>query len=196
MAMGDSLLASHSISGRSIAHAVSRALGEPVVNRSVLGARILYRLPITGAMGLNISKQYKAGKWDWIILNGGGNDLWLGCGCSRCSRKMDKLISKDGRRGAIPGLVSRLRKTGAHVIYVGYLRSPGVSSPIEHCRDDGNELERRIARLAKLDRGITFLSLANLVPHGDRSYHAIDMIHPSIKGSATIGRMLAEIIRK
>ena len=109
---------------------------------------------------------------------------------------MNKLISKDGRSGEIPRLVSRLRKTGAKVIYVGYLRSPGVGSPIEHCRDEGNELEARIARLAKLDRGITFLSLQDLVPHGDRSYHGMDMIHPSIKGSATIGRMVADIIRQ
>ncbi len=196
LAMGHSLMASHSISGRSIAHAVSKSLGQPVVNRSVVGARMIYRLPITGAMGLSIVKQYRPGKWDWIILNGGGNDLWFGCGCARCDRKINKLISKDGRRGEIPRLLSRIRQDGAHVIYIGYLRTPGVTSPIEHCSDEGNELESRIARLAQLDRGITFLSLAQLVPSGDRSYHTIDMIHPSLKASAEIGRMVADIIRR
>jgi hypothetical protein len=109
---------------------------------------------------------------------------------------MDKLISPDGRRGAIPGFVGRLRGEGAQVIYVGYLRTPGVTSPIEGCADEGNELDRRVARLAALDAGVHFLSLADLVPPGDRSYHALDLIHPSAKASAEIGRRIAEIIGK
>lgn len=195
LAMGDSLLASHKISGRSIADAVEKKLGEPVTNRSVLAARVLYKLPISGSLGLSIPKQYRSGNWDWVILNGGGNDLWLGCGCMFCNRKINKLIAKDGQGGKIPKLVAKLRKTGAQVIYVGYLRSPGVGSPIEHCRDEGDELERRIDDFAKQDDGVYFLSLADLVPHGDRSYHGLDMIHPSLKASKIIGGLVAEIIK-
>lgn len=194
LAMGDSLLAAHQITNQSITHAVEKELGEQITDRSVMGARILYSLPISGSMGLNISKQYKPGNWNWVILNGGGNDLWLGCGCILCSRKIDKLISNDGRSGEIPELVSNLRGTGARVIYVGYLRSPGVPSPIDHCRDEGDEFERRINTFAKRDDGVYFLSLADLVPLGDRSYHGIDMIHPSIKASKEIGELVAKII--
>jgi lysophospholipase L1-like esterase len=194
LALGDSLMASHSISGRSISDTVEKSLGEPVINRSVLGARIIYKLPISGAAGLSIPKQYLDGDWDWVVVNGGGNDLWLGCGCGPCDRKMNKLISRDGSKGAIPSMVSRLRSSGSKVIYVGYLRSPGVGSPIEHCRDDGNELESRVARLAERDEGTYFLSLADLVPHGDRSFHGIDMIHPSLKASNAIGQRVARII--
>ncbi|MFY0311978.1 SGNH/GDSL hydrolase family protein [Leisingera sp. D0M16] len=193
--MGDSLLAWHSLSGKSVTDAVARELQEPVVDRSVSAARVIYKLPISGAAGMNIRKQYTPGKWDWVIVNGGGNDLWLGCGCFACNRKMDKLISSDGRQGAIPGMLSELRATGAKVIYVGYLRSPGVGSLIEHCRDEGNELESRIERLAALDEGIYFVSNKDLVPYGDRSYHALDMIHPSVKGSSEIGRKVAAIIQ-
>ncbi len=195
LAMGDSLLAWHQLSGRSIADAVARKLGEPVTDRSVSGARILYKLPISGSMGMNISKQYKSGNWDWIILNGGGNDLWLGCGCFRCDRKINKMISDNGQRGKIPKLVSKLRETGAKVIYVGYMRSPGVGSPIDHCRNEGDELESRIDAYAQKDDGVYFLSLADLVPSGDRSYHAMDMIHPSIKASRVIGGLVAKIIK-
>jgi len=42
---------------------------------------------------------------------------------------------------------------------------------------------------------VYFLSLVDLVPYGDRSYHAIDMIHPSIKGSKAIGDLVANIIQ-
>lgn len=192
--MGDSLMAVHGGAGRAVSHAVEKELGEQVIDRSVIGARMIYALPISGAAGLNIPKQYRAGKWDWVILNGGGNDLWLGCGCSLCKHRMNRLISKDGSTGVIPEFVSKLRQDGAKVLYVGYLRSPGVGSPIEYCRDDGDELESRIAKLARKDTGVHFLSLVDLVPHGDRSYHAIDMIHPSVKASTAIGKRIAAII--
>lgn len=195
LAIGDSLMAAHSISGRSIAHKAGAELGTPVTNRSLVGARMNYALPLTGAMGMSIPKQYHGGDWDWVIVNGGGNDLWFGCGCGACGNKMDKMISQDGRKGTIPGLMNRLRKSGAQVVYVGYLRSPGLGSPIESCRDEGDELDRRLTRLAALDPGLHFLPLADLVPQGDRSYHGIDMIHPSLKASAEIGAMVADVIR-
>ncbi|OUS36813.1 GDSL family lipase [Rhodobacterales bacterium 56_14_T64] len=194
LAMGDSLMAWNSVSSQSIPDTVAETLGEPVIDRSISAARIIYHLPVSGSAGMNIRKQYKAGDWDWIIVNGGGNDLWLGCGCFACDRKLDKLISKDGRKGAIPGMLSQFRQTGAKVIYVGYLRSPGVGSAIEHCREEGDILEQRITRLAEIDSGIYFLSLRDLVPHGDRSYHALDMIHPSTKASTAIGNKIADII--
>ncbi len=194
-AMGDSLLAVHQLSGQSVAQSVAKDLGEPVMDRSVPGARLLYMLPISGALGMNISKQYRRGKWDWVILNGGGNDLWLGCGCAFCKGKINRMISDDGQKGVIPRLVSKLRKDGARVIYVGYLRSPGVGSIIDYCKGVANKFEGRIASLANRDDGVYFLSLVDLVPWGDRSYHALDMIHPSKKGSKAIGDLVANIIQ-
>lgn len=195
LAIGDSLMAWNNISAQSIPDSVAKALDEPVMDRSVSAAHIIYKLPVSGSAGLNIHKQYRAGNWDWILVTGGGNDLWLGCGCFACDRRLDRLVSKDGSQGAIPSMLTDLRKTGAQVIYIGYLRSPGVGSPIEHCRDEGNVLEQRISRAAELDSGIHFLSLDDLVPHGDRSYHALDMIHPSIKASTAIGNRVADLIR-
>ena len=194
--MGDSLMAVHHGQGQAVSNSVEKQLGEQVIDRSVVGARMIYALPISGAAGLNIPKQYRPGKWDWVILNGGGNDLWLGCGCFACRGKMERLISEDGRKGVIPGLVSKLRHDGAKVLYVGYLRSPGLGSPIEYCKDEGNEFESRVKELAGLDAGVHFLSLADLVPHGDRTYHAVDMIHPSVKASTEIGKRIAAVIGK
>ena len=194
LAMGDSMMASHRITRRAVSHSIAKALRAQVTDQSVLGARIIYRLPITGSMGLNIGRQYRRGEWDWIVINGGGNDLWLGCGCSRCQRRMNQLITEKGTGGEIAKLVVKLRKTGAKVAYVGYLRSPGAGSPIEHCRDEGDELERRITRLASLVDGVYYVSIADMVPHGDRSYHAADMIHPSIKASRKIGQRVARTI--
>jgi len=108
---------------------------------------------------------------------------------------MERLISVDGQAGSIPELVQQLRSTGAQVIYVGYLRSPGVGSMVDHCRDEGDEFERRLASMAASDGGVYFVSLADLVPHGDRSYHSVDMIHPSVKGSRAIAARIAAVIR-
>ena len=192
--MGDSLLASNTLTGRSVSDAIEDALGEQVVDRSVPGASILYSLPITGSMGLNIGKQYSPGNWDWIVLNGGGNDLVFGCGCNNCAGRMEWMISGDGQMGEIPDLVTKLRGTGARVIYVGYLRSPGVGSMIESCRDEGDNFEARIDQMASGMDGVYFLSIADMVPFGDRSYHGLDMIHPSVKASTRIGQMVAGII--
>lgn len=193
-AMGDSLMAAHRISGRSISGSIGDELGVKVKDRSVLGARIIYKLPLSGSLGLNIGKQFRRGDWDWVVVNGGGNDLWLGCGCRSCERKMNKLIARDGSKGAIPKMLRKLRQTGAKVVYVGYLRSPGVGSPIEQCKDEGDELESRIQAFADTDEGVYFQSLADLVPFGDRSYHGADMIHPSLKASREIGQMVAQTI--
>lgn len=194
LAMGDSMLAWNGTAHQSVSFAIEQELGEPVVDRSVSGAHVLYALPVSGAMGMKISKQYIQGKWDWIVLNGGGNDMWLGCGCVRCDTRIDRMISADGTSGAIAEHVAQLRATGAQVVYVGYLRSPGRNSPIEHCRDEGDKFDSRIARMAAADPGVHFISLADLVPYGDRSYHAFDMIHPSVKGSTAIGRRVARTI--
>ncbi|MCG6901489.1 MAG: SGNH/GDSL hydrolase family protein [Rhodobacter sp.] len=186
LAMGDSLMASHSVSGRSIADNLQAMLGARVVDRSVLGAHMIYKLPITGSLGLSIPAQFRGADWDWVVMTGGGNDLWLGCGCARCERRMNRMIAKDGTRGEIPKLFARIRKSGAQVLYIGYLRSPGIITPIEHCKDEGDELEDRVARLASRIEGVHYLSMQDLVRPGDTSYFALDGIHPSAKASRSI----------
>lgn len=195
LAMGDSMLAWHGGRRAAVSDNMEAILGEPVIDRSVIGARIFYHLPVSGALGMNISQQYRPGAWEWVVMNGGGNDLWFGCGCSRCDRKMTRMITADGQGGSVPELVRNIRKSGARVIYLGYLRSPGVGSMIDHCRDVGREFEHRLKQMAASDSGIYFLSLADLVPHGDRSYHAFDMIHPSPKATRKIAQRVAAFIR-
>ena len=194
LVMGDSLMAWNGTSQRAVSDVMEERLQVEVTDRSLSAARMIYRLPVSGAAGLSIPKQMPKGDWNWVVLNGGGNDLWLGCGCTACGRKMDRLATRDGSSGAIPDLVNQLRSKGAKVIYTGYLRSPGLGSPIVHCKDEGEELDRRAARMAARDEGVFFLSLAGLVPHGDRSYHALDMIHPSVKGSDAIATRIVNLI--
>lgn len=196
LAMGDSLMAWNSVGQASIPHAIETRLGEDVVDRSVPGAFMIYDLPISGSLGLRISKQYVQDDWDWVILNGGGNDLWLGCGCGDCSRRMARMLSPDGSTGEVAKLVQKIRGSGAKVIYLGYLRTPGRDSPIDQCAPVGDDFEDRLQAMADRDPGVFFLSNSTLVPHGDLSYHAADRIHPSIKASAAIGTRVARLIQR
>lgn len=196
LVIGDSMMAAHRVTGRAVSDSVAKALNEPVTDRSIVGARMIYHLPITGAVGFSIPQQYRGGRYDWVIVNGGGNDLWLTCGCHGCDRKLDRLLTKDGSGGAIAELVQRIRAEDTRVLWVGYMRSPGINSPIESCADEGAELEHRLITLSGIDSGMHYLSLADLVPEGDRSYHGIDIIHPSLKGSREIGKRIAAYIRE
>ena len=108
---------------------LSDQLGEKIANRSR-----------TGAMFNAIVRQYRPGNHEWVVMNGGGNDLWLGCGCTKCDARMAKIISPDGMTGDLQACFSH-RANGARVLY-GLPAVARFGSPIEHCRDDGDEMER------------------------------------------------------
>ena len=186
--LGDSLLAWHRLSGQSIPQTVRRSTGATVIDRSAIGAQMA---PYSNA---GIPSQLAAGDWSWVVINGGGNDLWFGCNCTRCAKRLNRVISGDGQTGALAKLVRDAKAGGAKVLMVGYLRSPGRGSLIEHCKDEGDALEARMARLAAREDGVEFLSNQDLVPFGDTSFHAADRIHPSKKGSAAIAARITEIV--
>lgn len=197
LVMGDSLMSSNRLNGGSVAKALGKELGAKVKDHSLPGARYFYILPVSGSAGMRIEAQFRGGPWDYVVMNGGGNDLLFGCGCGACKRMMDRLVSADGRAGAIPKLVAEIRATGAKVIYTGYLRTPGVTSPVEGCGPLGDKMDRRLAAMAKHDAGVTFVPLADLVKtDGDTSFHGSDLIHPSVKGSRAIAaRVLGLIVQ-
>lgn len=190
LVMGDSLMAFNRAGGSSVADALQAGLGEEVVDRAVTGAGVLGSESRDGIIG-----QYVPHDWDWVVLNGYGNDLLWGCGCGACSGQMDRLVTADGTGGAIPDMVARLRAEGARVIYTGYLRTPGFESPVEACVGLGEEMDRRLTAMARRDAGVHFLSLAQIVPDGDQSYHGPDRVHPSPKGSRAIAARVLGLMR-
>ncbi|MEX0319554.1 MAG: SGNH/GDSL hydrolase family protein [Ruegeria sp.] len=196
LAVGDSLMAWNAVWGSSISDTIEQELGEAVVDRSVAGAWMQIRPDAEDQKGFNIPYQYVKGDWDWVVVNGGGNDLLFGCGCGRCDRIMNRMISADGSTGQIPDFLRRIRDDGARVLYTGYLRSPGLLTPIDHCKSEGDELEARIARLAQQEKGIEYVSMQDVVPNGGLFYFAPDLIHPSPRSSHLIGKRLAAMIRR
>ena len=187
-------MAWNGLHGASAPHVLSRALKEPVANFAVSGARMTHPLPISSMLGFDIRQQYRKGDWDVGLVNGGANDFFFECGCGRCKRNLNRLISADGQKGALPRFLRRLRDGGAQVIYAGYHRARGLKSPARGCRDELDALDARVAVLAEAEDGIDFVALHDVFPEGDTSYYASDHLHPSQQGSAAIAARLAPFV--
>ena len=188
--LGDSIMAWNGLSGNTVARNLAKELDANVADRSRSGE-------VIGRGGNEgIFSQYRSGDWDWIVLNGGGNDFLRICKCATCDPILNRLISKDGRTGIIPNETKRLRARGHKVLFMGYLRTNGFRSPVGKCTKYVDALEDRVARFANQIDDVVFMSNKDLVPTGNRSFHAFDRIHPSIKGSRAIAKGLANVLMK
>lgn len=196
LAIGDSYMMWNSHKRQSIPHFMELELSSEIIDRSVPGALMMSAGGRVGKGGSGVPSQFVDGNWSWVVVNGGGNDLMFACGCQKCDNLLDRLISQDGTRGQIPNLLYRARQTGAKVVYVGYLRSPGFDTPIEHCKAAGEELDRRVSQFADQHPGIFFASMADVVPYGNKSYHVLDLVHPSPVGSSAVAQRVAQLIRQ
>lgn len=180
---GDSVMAWNRIAGASVADVLAERLGEPVGDVSLPLAQL------TGGRGpLNIPAQLDGVQAEWIVLNGGANDLSDACDCSDCGPVVDGLISEDGRQGAIPALVADLRSRGARVVWADYYTSPRYAGG--PCERPYQILEQRLGRMADADDGVTLVDMDDVFTPDDASLFAADRIHPSPRGSARIADLI------
>ena len=191
--LGDSVLAWNGSGGQSVGDGIAAALGRDVTDRAVPGAQFTNSNDFTGAVGFDIRRQMPEGRWNWVVLNGGANDLNADCGCGACGREVDALIGPGGVGGAIPPYLARLRRGGARVLWVGYYEGTG-SGPFAGCRDDLVEMEARIAQLAAAIPGIHFADAEDVFDSRDPASYAADRVHPSARSSMAIGAYLARTI--
>lgn len=189
LVIGDSVLAwNHGTVGR----VISSQTGRKVVSRAALGAQV-DASAARSALGLSIPGQLSDGPWNWIIVDGGANDLVGACGCVACGNEVDALISADSSFGSIPALLSEARATGAQVLWMGYYQAP-ESIAFANCRASLVEMERRIEAYAQAHIGIHFVDSETVIDPLDRSMYSSDMTHPSRMGSEVIGSFLARTI--
>ncbi|MEM9584037.1 MAG: SGNH/GDSL hydrolase family protein [Pseudomonadota bacterium] len=194
LVVGDSLLDWHSIRRASIPHVLARQTGWTVRNRSASGAKMY----LTGAEDKPrsvIPAQYEDGPWDWVVINGGANDLLTKCGCSRCERVISGILSRDGRSGILADLVKRARSDGAGVIMVGYIGNPRLNL-FSGCKNEVLELVRRQKILAQRDPAVSYFSTRSVVDINKRSSFAFDGFHPSQRSTRRIGAYLAQTMKQ
>lgn len=194
LVIGDSIMAWNTRSGQAIGDVIEARLSRDVTSRAVAGAQFDNGSAIASAVGFDIQAQYPGGPWNWVVLNGGANDMAFGeCGCGDCSALVSELISTDGRSGKIPAFLDRVRRDGANVLWMGYYNSPGTS--FAGCTDDLNTLEARIKRNLARRPDDYFLEGEDFIAKSDPSNFYRDDTHPSPKGSALLGTALADVIR-
>ena len=104
LGIGDSYFAWNAEEGLGIPDVVGDALGVETYNLATSGATVLGG---AGEGPLVIPNQYTEAAWDWVVMDGGGNDLEGDCGCGACEDVLDDLLSADGH-GAIADLVAYL----------------------------------------------------------------------------------------
>ena len=184
LAVGDSVLAWNRLSGGDIPRVAAQATGRAADNRSVIGARVL-----TGIPG-----QYRDGPWDWVIVNGGANDLRGGCGCTGCDDTLDALVTPDGQGGAMADFARDIVSRGPGVVLLGYYGTSVAGGPFAACGDELTELSRRLALLADSDPAILFVDAKDAIDPANLDLYARDLAHPSAAGSALIGQLIADAI--
>ncbi|WP_370285690.1 SGNH/GDSL hydrolase family protein [Pseudooceanicola nanhaiensis] len=181
---GDSVMAWNRGQGGSVADGLRARLGAPVGDVSFPGAQVA-----GGGGPLNIPRQLDGVATQWVVVNGGANDLGRNCNCSDCGAVLDRLISDDGARGAIPALVTELRGRGARVIWADYYTSPRFAGTT--CERPYRVLETRLRRMAAADPGVTLVDMDDVFRPDDPTLFAADRTHPSVKGSQRIADLVA-----
>lgn len=192
LVIGDSVLAWNRQSEQDVGRLIGVELGRDVVNRATLGARVQSG-GVAALAGLSIPRQLSSGPWNWVVMNGGANDLVSTCNCNRCDAEVDQLISATGETGAIPDLIARARSQGAKVLWAGYYDAPDSLS-FAGCRPSLVELDRRVALYARANDGVFFVDIEDVLDPADADLLASELTHPSPAGSLVIARFLARAI--
>ncbi|MBX2803652.1 MAG: SGNH/GDSL hydrolase family protein [Myxococcales bacterium] len=191
-AVGDSILEWNLRGGDSIPQVAAAELTRGAYNAAVSGARVLGDPP-------TIDEQYETKDWDWVIVNGGGNDLNEDCDCDGCDDVLDDLVTADTGFGDQVDLVERIQADGAQVVILGYYELPSFDDvdedgPFAKCADELATLSQRQQGLASRLDGVWFADGRNAVRSSDDALFDNDQLHPSRAGSQRLGELVASVI--
>lgn len=197
LAIGDSFFEFNTIQEASIPDVIGEILLVPVVDAAQGGAYFTKPDPEAASGSSDVSRQYREGDWEWVVVTGSGNDLNDICGCGECDSVLDALIAADGTTGEIPDLVRNIASDGVNVMLVGYydLRSD-ADFGFDRCGDEVTELRTRMELTAGRTDGVWFVSAADVVSVDDTDAYAEDRVHPSTVGSELVGEHVAAAIQK
>ena len=165
LAIGDSMLDWNVDACGAVPDFVGMMLGEPVDNQAVGGAVMVQEIP----------GQFIEGPWDWVIINGGGNDVEVCESEEECLRQYGRAMRNLER------LLDEVAVGGTQVALVGYPEFTDEGVEIWSSFGDiaMSEME---ARAASRD-DVHFVDLRPWV-NGEQQPHFFDddLVHPSIAG--------------
>ncbi|MEM8601261.1 MAG: SGNH/GDSL hydrolase family protein [Bacteroidota bacterium] len=198
LVLGDSVMEWNADGDAAIADVIATALGRAVVNAGVSGARL--SMPATnvrrGALGYDIRAQYRPRGWEWVVMDGGANDVGGECACSRCERTLDEMVSDDGQAGQYPDFVRDVVRDGSRVLVMGYYFPPtGERTSFTRCVDELETLNARLERMAAALDSVFYAAATDVIDPANLAHFDEDLVHPSEEGSRLIGLHLAQAIR-
>lgn len=182
--------------GSGVGRHLADALQTGVDDRSISGAHVNVTGPDAENPKRSIIAQYESGPWDWVVINGGANDLLFECGCGRCERTMKDLITANSREGAIVDLVKRARADGAKVMLVGYHAGQAGGHYFIGCRPNITKLVQRELALARTTDGVHMVRAREALDSTNPAHFYFDRVHPSKLGSKLIADLIAAEIRR
>ncbi|MBT6180125.1 MAG: SGNH/GDSL hydrolase family protein [Deltaproteobacteria bacterium] len=189
LVLGDSVMAWNVEEGTSIGHVIQEQTGQAVTIRAVSGAHFY------SDEDEDIRSQYVEGDWSWVVFTGGGNDLNDRCECGDCNGVLNELLSSNGADGAVAEAADAIRETGAKVMFLTYYDLPSTAQfGFANCGDESEALAERAAAMAQARQGVYWVDMGQVVTPNDLSAFDEDHVHPSERGSALIGELVADVI--
>ncbi|MEO0701185.1 MAG: SGNH/GDSL hydrolase family protein [Pseudomonadota bacterium] len=187
ISIGDSIM--YWNGAQSIPAQLSRELSLPVDDRSLAGSQV--RTGFWNRMqGLDIRAQLGDDRPDILVMTGGGNDLGDGCGCREgCAEEVDRLLTEDGG-GAFGTFLRDVVADGTRVFVLGYPDPPVGGNDFSGCVADLRALANRLDAL----EGVTLVPAHQAIDPADMSYYDADRVHPSVKASSVMAKLLARAI--
>ena len=192
LAVGDSVFAWRMRTCETVPDVAAIELGRPLRHKAINGARL------TGGEKTSVVDQYEKGEWEWVIVDGGGNDLNNECECGvDCGGVLDELVSEDGSTGELAQLVDEIRRDGAKVVLYGYFRiDEHAFYGFDECIGELDILHERQSKLAAQREGVFFADGRTVVsPETKPGAYAFDHVHPSAVGARLVGGLIAKTIR-
>lgn len=157
---------------------VGLILGEQVRNESVGGATMLGDIP----------GQYISGSWEWVIIDGGGNDM----DCERtsdCREIIAEIVDTTHE------LLGEVLSDGAKVALVGYPNFRDDSEIAELWSNVGEEMMSSMEGVADAYDDVYFVDLRPVMDGADQpGLFDDDGLHPSASGAAVMATAIAGVI--
>ena len=186
LAIGDSMLEWNMSDQGSIPEVAGAVSGMTVNNAAISGAQFL---PEDG-----IPSQYTSGNYKVVIVNGGANDLNVGCTCGACMSQVDAIVDSQGQSGKMVSLIDTVTAMGARVVLLGYYQTlPG--SEYDDCELERTALNTRYSAIGTSNNNVTYIDPSTVMtPTTTPEFYDDDKIHPSLAGSAAIGTLVGDAV--
>lgn len=189
LAIGDSILAWNKPYCQSAPDHLALERGASVQNNAVSGTRVLG--------GNNaIPDQYVKADWDWVIVDGGGNDVNDACSGDQAGPVIDQIVGADGTGGAMNALMDEIVADADQVLLLGYYPlMPDAWYGFDLCETELDTLDARYAALAEKRPQVTFVDLGQVLdPQLTPDAYAPDGVHPDTEGAQRIAELLHAVM--